>query len=516
MNKQKKQRLEYNKKWKSAQRLLDHFEERADHHSAESDDETTTIGANSCAQPIGFETTVADSVSSSDVEGGSDIRCDFSWDLLYQYGYCSSDSESESTLPSAQPLENELAVWVNDYQVKHNAVDSLLQVLQRHGHSELPSTARTLLGSATEVITEIRSGMDYIYFGAKTEILKHIKSYPLDYRNKLENLEISLNIDGLPLFTSSKRTGWPILCGFMLKPMKIFPLALLCGETKPANLDFLQETVNDLGLLVQNGIECDERTIRVTVKCIVCDAPARALVKNVKQYSCYFGCERCTQKGNWVGRMAFPETQNIQLRTDTSFRNQVQDEHHHGNSPFTDLPIDMINTFPVDYMHQACLGVMRRLLLLWIRGPRVVKLSAGQVEEISRRLKDLKPSIPQIFARKSRGLDVIDRWKATELRQFMLYTGKLVLKDILRRELYDHFMVFSIAMCILVCPQTAVIYNNYAYNLLVYFVEQGFNLYGPEFLVYNIHSLIHISSDALMYKNLTIAVHFPLRITFIT
>ena len=161
----------------------------------------------------------------------------------------------------------------------------------------------------------------------------------------------------------------------------------------------------------------------------------------------------------------------------------------------------MINTFIVDYMHQACLGVMGRLLLLWIRGPRVV----------SRRLKDLKPSIPQIFARKPRRLDVIDRWKATELRQFMLYTGKLVLKNILRRELYDHFMVFSIAMCILVCPQTAVIYNNYAHNLLVYFVEQGFNLYGPEFLVYNIHSLIHISSDAFMYKNLDNCSAFPFK-----
>ena len=164
--------------------------------------------------------------------------------------------------------------------------------------------------------------------------------------------------------------------------------------------------------------------------------------------------------------MTFPEMHNIQLRTDTSFRNQGQYEHHYGISPFCNLPIDMISTFSVDYMHQSCLGVMRHLVLLWIRGPRAVKLSAGQEEEISRRLKDLKPSIPGIFPRKPRGLDIIDRWKATELRQFLLYAGKLVLEDILRRELYNHFMVLSIAMCILVCPQKAVVHNNYAHDFV--------------------------------------------------
>ena len=89
-------------------------------------------------------------------------------------------------------------------------------------------------------------------------------------------------------------------------------------------------------------------------------------------------------------------------------------------------------------------------------------MSAGHVDEISRKLTDLQPFIPTIFARKPRGLDVIDRWKATELRQFLLYTGKLVLKDILRGELYDNFQVLSVAMCILACPKTASLHNRYA------------------------------------------------------
>ena len=66
--------------------------------------------------------------------------------------------------------------------------------------------------------------MDYEYFGLKEELLKHVSKYPEEYRNDIETLEISLNIDGLPLFTSSKRTTWPVLCGIWLKTLKFFPL----------------------------------------------------------------------------------------------------------------------------------------------------------------------------------------------------------------------------------------------------------------------------------------------------
>lgn len=41
-------------------------------------------------------------------------------------------------------LSEELSEWASTFRVTHNAVDALLKILQRQGHKELPSTARTL------------------------------------------------------------------------------------------------------------------------------------------------------------------------------------------------------------------------------------------------------------------------------------------------------------------------------------------------------------------------------------
>ena len=138
--------------------------------------------------------------------------------------------------------------------------------------------------------------------------------------------------------------------------------------------------------------------------------------------------------------MTYPEVDDLQLRTDFSFRNQLNEEHHHGQSILSELPVDMVKSFPIGYMHQVCLGCMKRLLLIWMRSMRQYRESADHTHQISSRLEEMKKCIPSAFARKPGSLKDIDRWKATEYRQFLLYTGMMALKGILRSDFYEHFL----------------------------------------------------------------------------
>ena len=486
----------------------DMFMENVLPHSTESgvSGETSKSGQNMFVEtPNNTESGVSGETSRINTEsgGGGD---DETWNIIDENPVVSSDSVSSDEEGN---IASDLVSWINKHQIKHNAADDLLKFLKTHGHNTLPLSARTLLKTDRTVQIEEKSGMSYIYLGLEEALVRTFEKYPPETKQSTINIELSLNVDGLPLFKSSNTCMWPVLCAIMIHPVSVFPVALTCGKSKPCSLDFLSDTIRDLNHILQHGILYKESTIHVTLKCIVCDAPARAMIKATKQYSGYYGCERCTQRGTWYGRLTYQDTDNLILRTDQAFRDQVQEEHHCGVSPFTALPVDLVKSFSVDYMHQACLGVMRRLLLIWIKGKRETRFTSRHVEEISKKLLEIQQFIPREFVRKPRGLQDIDRWKATEFRQFLLYTGKLVLKGTLRSDLYSHFMTLSVALCILVSPRLVQTHRDYAHKLLVYFVKRGRELYGNEFLVYNVHSMLHLAEDAGWFGSLDVCAAFP-------
>lgn len=117
--------------------------------------------------------------------------------------------------------------------------------------------------------------------------------------------------------------------------------------------------------------------------------------------------------------------------------------------------------------------------------------------------------VPKEFSRKPRSLDELSRWKATELRQFLLYLGPVLLQNILSADHLLHFNALNCAMRILCHPTDCFRNNRYSRDLLIQFVETFKKLYGDENIIYNVHNLLHINEDILMYGSLDNFSAFP-------
>ena len=330
-------------------------------------------------------------------------------------------------------------------------------ILRNHGHDTLPKDARTLLDTPREVFVEKKFGGDYIYLGMKKEIERRIAASSIES----DIIKICINVDGLPLFKSSNISLWPIL-GLINECDKIpFPIALFCGSGKPNDCSgFLRDFIEEYNKLNTAGIIVNERQYHVKVVALICDAPARQYLKCIKGHNGYYGCERCEVKGVYIERrMIFEKIDEVKRETDI-FLTRGYPEHQTGRSPNNIL------------------------------------------QEISKRLVSFKDNIPSEFARRPRSLDELCRWKATELRQFLLFTGIVALKGIVSANLYVHFLTLSIAMRIYLEPNKE--YRNhlkeYAHNLLKFFVQNASSLYGNTFTTYNTRNLIHLLEDVEHYN----------------
>lgn len=114
-------------------------------------------------------------------------------------------SEASENLMDAHELKNDVASWVNQNRIAKRAVNSLLSILVSHG-LDLPLDYRTLLKTPTNVEIENTAGGEFWYNGIKTNLKTIFATLDSDI-----NIPLNINIDGLPLYNSSKIKFYPIL-----------------------------------------------------------------------------------------------------------------------------------------------------------------------------------------------------------------------------------------------------------------------------------------------------------------
>jgi len=357
------------------------------------------------------------------------------------------------------------------------------------------------------------------YFGIAETLNSLCISLNINVTSSTE-FSLAVNIDGLPLSKSSASSFWPILCSVKsieaLKN-KVFLVALYHGNEKPNSNDFLLDFVNECVKLTTNGILIKTVTCNFKIVMLICDTPAKSFVLSLKSHSGYFSCTKCNQEGEMINNViCFIETENFVKRTNDSFRNKRDSEHHVGETLFTNIPgFDIIDNVPLDYMHNFLLGGTKRLLCNrrygWIFGKPPHKLRAKDVNDITNFLFKLKKYIPCEFSRKTRSIVECKRYKATEFRLFLLYTGPIVLKQVLPSKVYNNFITLSLASTILISSYYSKYehFISYAHELMKHFITNSIQIYGPDFISHNIHNFLHLSDCVRLFGSLDNFSAFP-------
>lgn len=283
-------------------------------------------------------------------------------------------------------------------------------------------------------------------------------------------------------------------------------ISIWCGDSKPDNVnEFLLPFVNELNKILREGIRIQNHQIHVMIRCFACDSPARAFIKGTVNFNHKNGCQRCETTGKFYNpshRMSFPRIGTP--RTNISFRERLQPDHHKAYSILEELPIDMVNDFPTsDVLHLLHHGVMKKCLSMWIEGNSHYgfKWSKRDIKDINSYIVECNKDMPSDMHRSLRTLDFWKYWKGTEFRTFLMYTGIVILKDFLEPEAYKHFLTLCCAVRL--CSSDS--YEDVlplVQNLFDEFVENFITMYGEDNVVSNVHNLRHIHRDVERFGNI--------------
>lgn len=120
----------------------------------------------------------------------------------------------------------------------------------------------------------------------------------MSFFNGLSSISVDIATDGLPLFKGSSRLKlWPILGSISnRRDFQPFLIGIFTGSKDTSCSDeFLKEFCQDFtNIKEKGGVLLKNATNRIPLKLrlFCCDAPAKALITNVKNHASTSGCSK--------------------------------------------------------------------------------------------------------------------------------------------------------------------------------------------------------------------------------
>lgn len=192
-------------------------------------------------------------------------------------------------------LKLTLALWAIKHSITHSALSDLLKSLKQFPEfSDIPIDSRTLLKTPTKICTKkIKDGI-YHHFGLQNEIcelLENLQSPP-------PVLMLNVGIDGLPITNNPPSQIWPILGYFSNVPTEnknVFIIGVYHGKLKP--LDCNEFMFDFVKTLIDSGLYFKSKKIKTLFQALICDAPAKSFILNIKGHTGKVSCVRCHSEG---------------------------------------------------------------------------------------------------------------------------------------------------------------------------------------------------------------------------
>lgn len=283
-----------------------------------------------------------------------------------------------------------------------------------------------------------------------------------------------INTDGVKVYKGSTDSLWMIqVCQAFLPPAtrfiltNILILAAHFGKTKPNMHDFFYPILKELHEINEKGSICivrngQEHKFLPLIMTCCCDLPAKDDVQGMVGCSGYYGCGFCKHpgipvKGEKIKKVRYIKgTNDYELRTHSDF---IQAYERLRSSPIEGIKkiscmsadaFDLVDGFAIDPMHCVHLGVMKRLMNLWLEPKNKLRpffINRKHQILLSSKIVCLKP-ISEII-RRPRSIFKRGDFKANEYRSLLLYYLPIALDGLLENRFIKHLRLLSSAIYIL-------------------------------------------------------------------
>lgn len=206
---------------------------------------------------------------------------------------CPAFQENITTVAQIPPSRNSahddallfdnLQKWAVKFGIKQNALKDLMSLLDIRIPNVFPKDPRTFLKN-DRIIEIVPMGEGQYWHNGFRECLEQA----FTAIQHLNNISIKINVDGLPIYKSSKDELWPILFNIeeasSIQPMII---GIYCGKSKPSNVtSFLNPFVAEMEDVLKHGVMINGHTFAVSIRGFICDSPARAFIKGITLIFC--------------------------------------------------------------------------------------------------------------------------------------------------------------------------------------------------------------------------------------